>query len=240
MLELILTGQPGEISITPYGVLLLVGILLSAWIWGRLTKGKRDARLTWIYFISLFSALLGAKVSFLLAEGWFYRHDSMALLSGRSITGGLLFGYLGVEIGKKLLGYSRATGDLFALIVPLSLALGRIGCLISGCCLGIFWEKRWWTILDEAGRSRWPAPIVELLFNLVFFIGAATARKRGWHRGNLFHLYLIAYGVFRFSHEFLRDNKIVFWRLTGYHFFAVVLVGFGVVRYWQRRGNLTV
>ncbi|MCH7573451.1 MAG: prolipoprotein diacylglyceryl transferase, partial [Planctomycetes bacterium] len=90
-----------------YGMLMLVGILLTAWVWGRITgkETKHDSRLTWVYFFGLFGALLGAKLAFLLAEGWFYRDNWIALLSGRSITGGLLGGYLAVEIGKKYLKY---------------------------------------------------------------------------------------------------------------------------------------
>src|SRR6185503_719890 len=97
-----------QLHITTYGVLTVVGILLTAYIWGRLGAAKQhrhDFRLTLLYFIALFGALVGAKISFLLAEGWHYRENWIALLIGRSITGGLLGGYLAVEIGKKILKY---------------------------------------------------------------------------------------------------------------------------------------
>lgn len=226
-------------AINLYGALALGGILITAWLWGRLTRhGSRhdDARLTWVYFAGLFGALVGAKLAFLLAEGWHYRDDWMALLSGRSITGGLLGGYAAVEIAKKALGYRRATGDVFAVIVPVALVLGRIGCISAGCCPGRVCEAAWWTVTDGEGVTRWPAAQVELLFNAGFLVWAGLAMRRDWCRGNRFHIYLIAYGVFRFGHEFVRDDVAWFGRFTGYHVVAAMMVGFGVVRYFQRQG----
>ena len=75
-----------------YAALTIVGILLTAYLWGRVIgKGREhDGRLTVVYFCGLFGALVGAKIGFLLAEGFAYRGDWVALVTGRSITGALL------------------------------------------------------------------------------------------------------------------------------------------------------
>ena len=226
----------GPPPVNVYGVLALAGILLTAWLWGRLTKRgtHHDARLTLIYFAGLVGALVGAKLAFLFAEGWHYRNNWMALLSGRSITGGLLGGYVAVEIAKKKLGYRRATGDVFAVIVPVALLLGRIGCLAAGCCPGAVCEAHWWTITDAEGAQRWPAAAVELMFNVAFLIWAMVAFRRHWLPGNRFHIYLLAYGAFRFGHEFVRDDVSWFGRLTGYHILALGIFVLGLVRFVQR------
>jgi phosphatidylglycerol:prolipoprotein diacylglycerol transferase len=231
-----------------YGLLMLAGILLTAWIWSRASRigasgggggggggGGHDRRLTLIYFAGLGGALLGAKLAFLLAEGWHFRGDWMALLSGRSITGGLLGGYAAVEVAKRVLGERRATGDLFAILVPLALALGRVGCLIAGCCPGVPCEPAWWTIADAHGVHRWPAVPAELLFNLAMLAWAALATFRGWLRGNLFHVYLMAYGLFRFGHEFLRDDTRWVGALGGYHVLALAIAALGATRFASRR-----
>ncbi len=222
-----------------YGALALVGILITAYVWGKITGkgGRHDSRLTVIYFCGLFGALLGAKLAFLLAEGWFYRENWIALLSGRSITGGLLGGYVAVEIAKKVLKYPRTTGDVFAIIAPIGLALGRIGCLFAGCCKGIICEQTWWTLIDGDGLARWPAVPIELLFNLVFLAWALPATRFRWQIGNRFHIYLIAYGLFRFGHEFLRDNPRLIGAFGGYHFLALCILLFGAVRFAQRRNS---
>jgi len=222
-----------------YGPLFLVGILLSAWLWGRMTrrsKGEHDARLTIVYFAGLFGALIGAKVAFLLAEGWFYRDDWMAMLSGRSVTGALLGGYIAVEMAKRWLRYQSVTGDFFAVIVPIALALGRIGCLVQGCCAGVACSRdHWWAWHDAAGAPHWPAQAVELLFNAFFLAWAILAARFDWVQGNRFHIYLIAYALFRFGHEFLRDRIEIVGDLGGYHFIAIGLAVFGAIRFIQRR-----
>jgi phosphatidylglycerol:prolipoprotein diacylglycerol transferase len=224
-------------KLNAYGILMLLGIVVTAAIWGRINP-KRDGRLTIIYFCGLFGALIGAKISFFIAEGWHYRHDWLALVSGRSITGGLLGGYIAVEIGKKALRYPRTTGDAFAIIVPIGLMLGRIGCLLQGCCPGIECAGHWWTITDRAGVERWPAAMVELIFNAIFLMWALAAARFRWQAGNRFHIYLIAYGLFRFFHEFLRADQPVVGRFTGYHAIALAIVIFGMWRYVQRRGEM--
>lgn len=225
-----------------YGALALVGILLTAFLWGHLTgKGSHhDSRLTWIYFAGLLGALVGAKLAFLFAEGWHYRESWLALLSGRSITGGLLGGYLGVEIAKRKFGYPKTTGDVFAIIVPLALVLGRIGCVSAGCCPGHACDPAWWAVTDPEGVTRWPAAHVEGLFNVGFLGWMAMASWRNWTPGNRFHVYLIAYGAFRFAHEFRRDDIPWFGSLTGYHVIALAMFGFGLLRFMQRRREMAI
>jgi len=226
-----------------YGLLALAGIIITAAMWGRFSRRgdgrSHDLRLTLIYFIGLAGALIGAKIAFLLAEGWHYRHDWLALLSGRSITGGLLGGYAAVEIGKRWLKYPGTTGDAFAIVVPVGIALGRVGCLLQGCCPGVECKSaHWWTIADHAGVPRWPASLVELLFNLVFLAWAMLAARCNWTPGNRFHVYLIAYGVFRFAHEFARDDARIGGTIfTGYHVIALAIIVFGSWRFAQRAGS---
>ncbi|MHC4949217.1 MAG: prolipoprotein diacylglyceryl transferase [Planctomycetota bacterium] len=225
-------------SIRPgaYGLLALGGILLTAWLWSRATGagGGHDRRLTLVYFGGLVGALLGAKLAFLLAEGWHHRADALALLTGRSITGGLLGGYVAVELVKRVVRYPRTTGDVFAIIVPVALVLGRIGCLLTGCCPGRVGPPAWWTITGADGAARWPAAPAELVFNLAMLGWALLVTRRGWLPGNRFHVYLVAYGLFRFGHEFLRDDPPLAGPLTGYHGLALAIAALGAWR-WHRR-----
>jgi phosphatidylglycerol:prolipoprotein diacylglycerol transferase len=48
------------------------------------------------------------------------------------VLGGLLGGYADVEWTKHLVGHKQSTGDAFALIIPVGLFLGRLGCLAEG------------------------------------------------------------------------------------------------------------
>lgn len=224
----------------PYAWLMLAGIGVSLILWYRLAR--RDARLVPIYLGGLFGAAIGAKVLYLLAEGWLdYGQPDQWLrwATGKTVLGALAGGYGGVELAKRWGGYSQATGDLFASVAPLGIILGRIGCLLHGCCLGTVCEHpAWWTLADRQGHPRWPAVPAEIAFNalaLALFAGLRWCRLL---RGQHFHLYLIGYGAFRFIHEFWRDTPRVVAGLTGYQLASLALVAFAAWRFRQRSADL--
>ena len=214
---------------TAYGWLMLAGIFVSIIFWSRLAK--RDSRLVFIYLAALAGAFLGAKLVYVGAEGWLHWHDKdrwLQIATGKSILGGLLGGYASVEIAKRLLSYHSATGDWFALIAPVAIILGRLGCVLHGCCLGRTCDPSWFTTVDAAGAARWPAALVELLFNAAMLRVIVLLRwKRIWP-GQHFHLYLIAYGLFRFAHEFLRATPHIAGPFSGYQFAALCVVALGL------------
>jgi len=229
-------GAP--VSPPPYYTwLLLAGMAVSLAVWIRLAR--RDRRLLWIWLAALLGAFVGAKVVYVLAEGWqdWGRPDAwQRLAAGKSVLGALLGGYAAVELAKKQVGYPDATGDRFALIVPLGLALGRLGCWLNGCCLGRACASRhWWALQDAQGIPRWPAVPVEFGFNLAALVVLAVLRHRGRFPGNLFHLYLIAYGLFRLAHELVRDTPRLIGPFSGYAFAALAVAALGGVRFWSRR-----
>ena len=228
-------SQPGLHS-TAYGWLMLAGIFVSIFFWTRLAR--RDELLVLIYVAALAGAFLGAKLVYLGAEGWRHWHDPqrwVILATGKSILGGLLGGYLAVEAVKRWLNYSGTTGDWFAVITPVALLLGRIGCMLQGCCLGRVCEPGWFTWVDAAGVPRWPAALVEFIFNALALAVILWLRRKKLFAGQLFHLYLMAYGVFRFAHEFLRETPPILGPLSGYQLAALAVAGLGWVGFRRRQ-----
>jgi phosphatidylglycerol:prolipoprotein diacylglycerol transferase len=220
--------------VNAYAALFLVAVGLSGWFWFRLAR--RDHRLFLLYLAALFGALAGAKLGWLFAEGWrdFGRPDFwLALATGKTILGGLLGGYLAVEWLKRVLGYHAPTGDWFATVVPLGIALGRVGCLRAGCCLGVPWDGPC-ALVDRAGLARWPAVPLETAFNLAAALTFFVLRRRGVLLGQHFHLYLIAYGAFRFLHETLRTTPRDFGPVSGYQLLSLACVAVGLVGFRRR------
>ncbi|HRI89248.1 MAG TPA: diacylglyceryl transferase, partial [Candidatus Hydrogenedentes bacterium] len=108
-----------------YPLLAIAGIVLSSMIWSRLLRrdgSGHDYRMELIYIIALCGAFVGAKLVYFLAEGWHALVDpaltreqiAANLLTGKTITGALLGGYVSVELAKKWMGYTKTTGDFFA------------------------------------------------------------------------------------------------------------------------------
>jgi phosphatidylglycerol---prolipoprotein diacylglyceryl transferase len=223
-------GQPSL-----YGGLMLLGIFISLFFWRRLAR--RDERLLPIYLGALCGAFIGAKVVYLLAEGWlFWGKDNwwQYWLTGKTILGALLGGYISVEFVKSAVKYRQPTGDWFATIVPVSIIFGRIGCWSHGCCGGIACPTSWYTITDAAGVARWPSVQVEIVFNVAAILAFAVLRARHRLPGQHFHLYLIGYGLFRFGHEFLRDTPRIILGITGYQIAALMVAGLGMWGFSKR------
>ena len=214
---------------------------------------------------------------YVLAEGWLdwpMPDRWLRLATGKSVLGALLGGYAGVELAKHALGHRAATGDLFSLVAPLGIGIGRVGCLLHGCCLGERCAPAWWTLRDAQGVARWPAVPLELAFNIaaiVIFLllrsraceSAGTSprgtsggdrttateisprsHERGYGggrgyamRGQHFHLYLIAYGAFRFAHEWMRATPKIAGVISGYQLAALACVALGVWGF-RRRARL--
>ena len=75
---------------------------------------------------------------------------------------------------------------------------------------------------------------VELGFNALALITFLLLRRKHLLPGQHFHLYLIAYGLFRFAHEFVRATPRVFGPLSGYALAALVTAAFGGIAFVAR------
>ncbi len=131
---------------------------------------------------------------------------------GKSLVGGLIFGYLSVEIAKRRLGIRRSTGDLWALALPAGEAVGRIGCALNGCCYGTPFEGA--GAIFQHGAWRHPSQIYSALAAALIFGVLLRLRDKLPREGDLFRLYLLFYGTSRFAIEFFRERHFVFASLS--------------------------
>ena len=164
-----------------YGVLMVMSVvlLLLTPTTKQFTRSEDRGRYYTMQAITALGAAAGAKLGVLFGDAlWPLRpfDDWSALLaSGRSIAGALLFGFLAVEAAKPLLRYDIPPNDRFAVMLPFSIAIGRIGCLVAGCCRGAPWDGPL-AITYADGIPRHPAQLYEALFQLA--AGWALRRRR--------------------------------------------------------------
>jgi prolipoprotein diacylglyceryltransferase len=97
-------------------------------------------------------------------------------------------------------------------------------------------EPWWWTATGPDGLPRWPAPVIEFTFNILAALILLVLYRKRCFRGQLFHLYLIAYAMFRIAHEPMRDTPRLPGGISGgvstYQVLAGVLLLFA---YWRFR-----
>jgi phosphatidylglycerol:prolipoprotein diacylglycerol transferase len=164
--------QLGAVSLPSYGFFVAVGILASV-----LIRRIELQRLTypsvvgqgWVGVGALVGAIVGSKLGMVL----FVRPTELYALflamadwnfEGKTVVGGLIGGYIGVEVCKKIVGIRHSTGDAFAVAIPVAQALGRVGCFLHGCCWGIPTDH--WPGLPLLGVLRHPTPLYESVLDL--------------------------------------------------------------------------
>jgi prolipoprotein diacylglyceryltransferase len=221
-----------------HGLFVGVGALVAVLVWVSLARrgGPIDDRL----YVVVAAALVGGAL-FMRLGTWAQHLDPREnatlveqwLYGNRSILGGLVGAWLGVHLGKRIVGYRERTGDLFAAPVALGMAIGRVGCLLTELP-GTPTAGGWGIHLDQDTAARLGAPAgVGLHPSFVYeiaFHAAAFALIWWWLRrlplppGETFVWYVAAYGVFRFLVEFVRGNEVAWHGLTRPQLFLAVTV----------------
>jgi prolipoprotein diacylglyceryltransferase len=164
----------------------------------------------WVIVGAVFGALIGSK---LLAwveswpEYWPRRFDPETWLGGKTIVGGLLGGWAGVETAKRILRIRHSTGDAFVFPLLFGMAVGRVGCFLTGLedhTYGIATSLPWGIDFGD-GFHRHPTQLYDIIFLVLLAIALAVWSSRP-RNGDLFLIFLGSYCTWRFSVEFLKPT----------------------------------
>lgn len=207
------------ITIYWYGILAAVGFMLA---FG--TASRRAPReglspevvmnlAPWI----ILGAVIGARLLYVITF-WKEEFANAPLVdvfkvrrSGLVYYGGLIGACLGTIIfaAKNRVPLWKLA-DVMAPSIALGHSIGRIGCLMTGCCFGspsnapwaICFPKDHWT----KGVPVHPTQIYESILNFLLFLGLIWLWKRKRFDGQVFAAYLIAYAFLRAFVEIFRGD----------------------------------
>jgi phosphatidylglycerol---prolipoprotein diacylglyceryl transferase len=128
---------------------------------------------------------------------------------GKTIVGGLLGGWLAVELVKKLSGIKRRTGDLFALPLCVGIAVGRVGCLLAGLSDDTYGKPTSlpWAVNLGDGIGRHPVQAYEILFLIV--LGLLVSVKARLPEGARFRIFMGGYLAWRVAIDFLKPQPLI-------------------------------
>ncbi|HSZ54477.1 MAG TPA: prolipoprotein diacylglyceryl transferase family protein [Tepidisphaeraceae bacterium] len=165
----------------------------------------------WLFVGAVFGALVGSKVLAWiesLPDYWPHRFDPQTWMGGKTIVGGLLGGWAGVEIAKKLVGVNHSTGDAFVFPLIFGMSVGRIGCFLTGLddhTYGVATTLPWGVDFGD-GVFRHPTQLYDIVFltvlALALYIYARTPRVQ--RSGVMFRLFLMSYLLYRVAIEMIK------------------------------------
>lgn len=204
-------------------LMLLLGTLFTM-CWLLLLRKRLD--MSWYAAIplSILHTIYGVfcvKI-FAFAESGFSKND----FSSMSLFGAVFLMPAAYWLGAKLFRRKpEKVFDIFTVCVVFTLLCARCNCLVAGCCQG--------RLIGDSGL-RWPTREAEIVFYLLF-LGLTVPRV--WKqrtRGELYPLYMIAYGSFRFFIEFFREATVssVF-HIS--HIWAAISLALGIFIYLAQR-----
>jgi phosphatidylglycerol:prolipoprotein diacylglycerol transferase len=189
----------------------------------------------WVVVGCVFGAFVGSKVlAWAESPGEYWNaRNTIAALGGKTIVGGLLGGWAGVEIAKKRLGIRQSTGDLFVFPLIIGTAIGRVGCFLTGLpdhTYGNHTSLPWGVNFGDGPRH--PAQLYEIGFVLVLGCALLVRIRRPYFNGELFRLFLMSYLLFRVGVEFIKPSFKPYAGLSAIQ--VASLVGAGICLYQLR------
>jgi len=209
----------GGLAIHWYGVFLAVGVLAGVWTAARrcLLDELEPTIITDLAPWLVGGFILGARTLY-VATYWDSQFAGQPLWQIFNIrSGGLVFygGLIGaVAIACSYMRIKQQptwkVADALAPSIALGHALGRIGCLMFGCCHGRACELPWAVQFppDHETYPQYvhPTQIYEALLNFGLYLALAHLYRRKKFDGQVFGVYLVSYAVVRSFVELFRGD----------------------------------
>jgi len=216
-------------NIPTYGIMAFLGITI-ALLFGIFYFSKYyDIKKEDIFYCSLFALIgigIGAKLLYIITIipslasaisilGW--KETLIRIMQGGFVFyGGLIGGVIGILVYSKMFKTSfKKLCMILIPVVPLFHSIGRIGCLLSGCCYGreyhgfghiVFNNNKYSNV--PLGVPLFPMQIVESICNLIIFIIILITYKKFKGTYKTIALYAVLYSTVRFILEFFRGDAI--------------------------------
>ncbi|MEJ5339298.1 MAG: prolipoprotein diacylglyceryl transferase [Aquificaceae bacterium] len=218
------------IKIYTYGVLVALGALLAYWLMLRFAKKEaiNPNHVENTLLLALLLGIVGGRLSYVIEhpEQVQSLKDILAIWNGgMNFFGGLVGGVLGALVGmlKYRLPFWK-TADMAVVSLSIAHAIGRLGCTSAGCCYGkpfpvdgsvlpgIHISDRFpfFYVVFPPGAVAppymplYPTQLMEFSGLILIFLILLLAYRRKPFDGFVFSLYMLLYGILRFSLEFYR------------------------------------
>jgi prolipoprotein diacylglyceryltransferase len=172
-----------------------------------------DERRWLIIATTAVGALLGSRVLGLLEQAprAGFHWQQLFVPGGKTIVGGLLGGWLAVEIVKRVAGIRSRTGDLFAVPLCVGIAIGRVGCFLAGLADDTYGKPTSlpWGVDFGDGIPRHPTQLYEVVFLAVLAFILWRWNSRPHKAGVVFRCFMAVYLGWRLAIDCLKPQPLV-------------------------------
>jgi phosphatidylglycerol:prolipoprotein diacylglycerol transferase len=219
---------PELLGVRLYNPMLLLAVILGSWLHLRLVGRAGYPRMRTFLFLLALAPIswLGPKLYSMYMFGGFGGWQS-ELSGGYRYPGSVLSMLIGPLLLQRLLPQGldvRRWGDLMVPGFVLMLAIGRVGCLLNGCCTGEVCDLPWalpfpsetpaWYLhrfqglIDSHASLSLPVhPLAGYFFLLevTTVVGALWLLRRKHYDGQVVLFFLTFHGIGKTALEFLRE-----------------------------------
>lgn len=197
----------GSITLQVWGIFVASGALIAyLFVLRQAPKKGIDTNIIHNLFILVF--LGGAAGSMLFGQG------GLSLFGG--VFGVLIAGFLYLKLSKNLHLFFPIA-DIAVLVVPISIAIGRIGCCLINDHQGVQTSLPWGIIWPD-GVMRHPVAEYLIISALILFFVLKYLKPRLQKPGQLFFAFLFLYSFSRFFLDFTRSTDT---HLSDTHYFGL-------------------
>jgi len=185
--------------------------------------------------VGLITGIIGSKIYHLFVTWNEFILSPFGIIfniGGSGWYGAFILGGISIVLTLKIKKLPvLKTLDVLIPIIPIGQAIGRIGCLLAGCCHGVPSDVPWALSFQNGLYPTYvkvhPTQFYEMFIYLCIFILLWKLRKKEMKHGLKFSLYLVLAGSGRFIVEFYRLNPKILFQLTVPQIIAILGIMLG-------------
>lgn len=203
----------GPVTIYSYGLMLALAFVLATLLAKKeaIKNGFAPDLIVDLAGYILVAGIVGARLLYVVLNLDEYKRSPFEILmlqrGGLSFYGGAVAGFLVcIWFARRRKFSFLRIADLFSPFIALGHAIGRIGCLLRGCCFGRETTAGLRIRFPDEVVYRHPTQVYASVVGFLIFLSLRYFYRKRHFDGRIFLLYLMFYSLERFLLDFLRAD----------------------------------